>query len=57
MVGASYRHLLRCFNKLCEDGVLLKISPGYRIIDRQALEDKAGDLYLLKWSDAATILV
>jgi len=56
MVGASYRHLLRCFNKLCTDGILLKESPGYRIIDRKALEDKAGDLYLLKWSDAANIL-
>ena len=56
VVGASYRHLLRCFNKLCADGILQKESPGYRIINRQALEDKAGDLYLLKWSEAANIL-
>ena len=57
MMGASYRHLLRSFEKLCNDGVLQKESPGYRIRNRQTLVDKAGDLYLLKWSGAGNILI
>ena len=51
VVGASYRHLLRCLDKLCAEGVLVKetrSSSGFRIADRKALELKAGDLYMLK---------
>ena len=48
VVGASYRHLLRCLEKLCKDGVLIKEPQGFRIADRRALEIKAGDLYVLK---------
>lgn len=48
LLGASYRHLLRCLNKLCKDEVLHKQSSGYRIINRQALNKKAGDLFVLK---------
>ena len=48
MVGASYRHLLRCLNKLCDDGILEKEAKTYRIINRQALITMTGDLYVLK---------
>ena len=57
VVGSSYRHLLRCFDKLCCDGILKRESPGYRIIDRKALEDKMGDSYVLKWTDAGDLLL
>jgi len=48
MVGASYRHLLRSFNQLCNSGILAKKGRAYRIVDRQALVSMAGDLYVLK---------
>ena len=48
VVGASYRHLLRCLNKLCDDEVLQKKAPGFQIINQQILDTKAGDLYVLK---------
>jgi hypothetical protein len=57
VVGSSYRHLLRCFDKLCCDGILQKESPGYRIIDHKTLEDKMGDSYVLKWTDAGDLLL
>ena len=44
VVGASYRHLLRCLDKLCVKEILKKEHSGYRIINRQALETNAGDL-------------
>jgi len=47
MVGASYRHLLRCLNQLCDRGILSKQAKAYRIVDRKALEQMAGDLYYL----------
>jgi len=46
MVGASYRHLLRSLNQLCESGILIKKGRAYRIIDRQALMSMAGDFYV-----------
>ena len=42
-VGASYRHLLRCLEKLCSKGILRKEPSGYRIINKQALYDIAGN--------------
>ena len=48
VVGASYRHLLRCLGKLCKDGILIKESQGFRIADKDRLDNKAGDLYVLK---------
>jgi len=48
MVGASYRHLLRCLNKLCDDKILEKQSRYYVIVNRQALMAMSGDMYLLK---------
>jgi len=47
MVGASYRHLHRCINKLCDDKILEKQARAYRIIDHQALQDMSGDFYVL----------
>jgi len=48
VVGASYRHLLRCLGKLCSEGVLVKEAQGFRIADQGRLDGKAGDLYVLK---------
>lgn len=47
VVGGSYRHLLRCLDKLCSKGVLKKESSGYRIMNKAALDKCAGDLYVL----------
>jgi len=46
MVGASYRHLLRCVNQLCKQGILFKEKKAYRITNRQALEAMTNDLYI-----------
>jgi CRP-like cAMP-binding protein len=48
VVGASYRHLLRCLDKLCGKKILAKEASGYRIADQKMLDDIAGDLYVLK---------
>ena len=48
VVGASYRHLLRCLENLCVDNVLRRTTLGFHVVDQQALEEKAGDLYVLK---------
>ena len=47
MVGGSYRHLLRCLDKLCVGGVLQKEGRVYRLLDMQALEAGSGDLYVV----------
>ena len=46
LIGTSYRHLLRCLDKLCRDGVLLKQSFGYVVANQQEFEKRAGDLYM-----------
>lgn len=38
LIGISYRHLFRILNQLCEQGILVKFSTGYRIINRRELE-------------------
>jgi len=48
LLGTSYRHLLRSLDQLCSEGTLQKEARGYRITNPQALEQKAGDFYLLK---------
>jgi CRP-like cAMP-binding protein len=48
MTGASYRHLLRCFNTLCAQRILEKQKKGYRIINREALHRMAGDFYVMQ---------
>jgi len=45
VMGASYRHLLRCINSLCAAGMIKKHGRQYRITDRTALTLTAGDLY------------
>jgi len=47
MVGASYRHLLRCIENLCHKRILHKGTKSYHIVNRQALQSMAGDLYVL----------
>jgi len=48
LLGTSYRHLLRSLDQLCNDRILQKEATGYRITNPQALQQKAGDFYLLK---------
>ena len=48
IVGASYRHLLRCLDKICTKGIISKEPTGYRIINQQELDNNAGDLYVLE---------
>jgi len=45
VMGASYRHVLRCFTQLCAQGVLNKHGRSYQIHNRTALIQKAGDLF------------
>ena len=47
VVGASYRHLLRCLDRLCMDEILRRDDAGFQIINQQVLEEKAGDWYVL----------
>jgi CRP-like cAMP-binding protein len=47
MLGASYRHLLRCMEKLCTANILQKQGRIYKIPDPPALQAAAGDLYVL----------
>ncbi|MCL2033719.1 MAG: cyclic nucleotide-binding domain-containing protein [Oscillospiraceae bacterium] len=48
IVGSSYRHLLRCLEKMCSEKILSKEASGYRIINKRALSENAKDLYVLK---------
>ena len=41
-LGVTYRHLLYVLAQFVEDGVLEKTKYGYRITDRERLEDIAG---------------
>ena len=45
LLGASYRHLIRTINKLCEDKIIRKERNLITILDRNALKELAGDLY------------
>ena len=46
LLGSSYRHLLRCLQKLCNDGVLKKQNNGFQIVNQKMLQERAGDLYV-----------
>ncbi|MDR0296014.1 MAG: cyclic nucleotide-binding domain-containing protein [Prevotellaceae bacterium] len=48
IVGASYRNLLRCFDKLCKDNILHKSSSGFQIVNEQTLNARARGFYMLK---------
>ena len=39
-VGISYRHLYRVIGALCRDGILKKDQTGYRICDREKLQER-----------------
>ncbi len=45
LLGASYRHLLRTLNKLCEKGILYKEEDYYIILDYHKLEELSADIY------------
>ena len=47
MVGGSYRHLLRCLDKLCRDSVLEKGEGFYKIVNEGELAERTGDCYVL----------
>lgn len=44
LLGTSYGHLLRTLNDLCKQGVINKEEEGYRVADRERL-NQIGDLY------------
>lgn len=39
-VGVSYRHLYRMMGALCREGILQKDRTGYRILDRERLQER-----------------
>lgn len=45
IIGASYRHMLRVFKKLCVDGVLKKGQRQYFIVNEKELYNRAPDFY------------
>jgi len=49
LLGASYRHLLRCLDKFCRSGILLKQKNGFVIADNQKLEEKGGEIYKIDY--------
>ncbi len=46
MLGTSYRHLLRTFDRLCSSGILKKEKNGYKISNYEKLKDNGDDYYL-----------
>jgi len=45
LLGTSYRHLIRTINKLCTKNIITKEKNTIIILDIEALEKLAGDLY------------
>jgi CRP-like cAMP-binding protein len=45
LLGTSYRHLIRTINKLCDDKIIKKEKNSITILDIDAIEKLAGDLY------------
>lgn len=39
-IGISYRHLFRVINDLCKQGILEKTESGFKILDKQFLQQK-----------------
>lgn len=52
LLGTSYRHLLRTFNKLCEKGAIKKSKKGYEVLSESNLKLLAGDVYLMTSLDS-----
>lgn len=46
LMGTSYRHLLRTFDRLCSENILCKEGHSYKIVDPGKLLDKGKDYYL-----------
>ncbi len=44
LMGASYRHLLRTLKSFADQGYIQRLGGGYRITNRQALQQLAGNL-------------
>ena len=44
-LGSSYRHLLRVLNKLESEGIIKRNNKKLIILDKDRLEELAGDLY------------
>lgn len=55
-LGTSYRHLLRCLNALCTEGILKKEKSGYRILDEVLLREISADFYLPQFPIASAEL-
>lgn len=47
-LGTSFRHLHRTLQKMCEKGLLEKEQSHYRIIHKEALQEKAAGIYIIK---------
>lgn len=45
LLGTSYRHLIRTINKLCDENIIKKEKNSISIININALQNLAGDLY------------
>lgn len=45
-LGTSYRHLLRCLDNLCTEGILQKQKSGYHIQNEARLREMAADFYI-----------
>lgn len=45
LLGTSYRHLLRTFAQLVDEGILKKHPTGYEVLDIAGLEGLSADLY------------
>ena len=45
LLGTSYRHLIRTINKLCDEKIIRKEKNSIVILNINALEELAGDLY------------
>ena len=45
LLGADYRHLLRVIDKLCSKNIIRKEKKSLIIINREALNELAVDLY------------
>lgn len=47
LLGTSYRHLLRTLDALCRQGLLQKQAGGYKILDKQQLEEMSDNYYAI----------
>lgn len=48
LLATSYRHLLRCLDGLCAEGILQKRGKAYHILNAAELQTRAEDYYILR---------